>query len=305
MASNRNSDHDSSVRTTRRPLPFEQREPDDEDSQYKNLATTADPSECTCPIHGDLGDPGPELIPKGVDFEANVDVVDLDLDTINEIYRTHHSYRDGLASKDQFTDGQHGITHRGELCGAITYNAPNFPKISFYFEPDGRIHRDDDLASNNAVQKTIVGDWFAHVARICIGVDFPNLASCGFCRSQERFIERTDKDVGFLVTYIRGDHSGSMVKALRDKGWSLAGFNEGSKSPSNRDHQSIHDTSKARWVRPVDDSVVKTVRQCPCTDDMLIMKGKSHVCGQCNAWHGSEGHSWAPSNPGRVVTMGD
>lgn len=63
-------------------------------------------------------------------------------------------------------------------------------------------------------------------ARICIGVDFPNLASTALGRSMKRFLRRHGlrRCVRLLLTLVRADFDGSMIKAQR-QGLALCGEN--------------------------------------------------------------------------------
>jgi hypothetical protein len=121
----------------------------------------------------------------------------------------------------------HGIQLERHLVGAITYRHPLIRKMNGYS-----------------------GDTIVEVARICIGVDMANLASAGFKRSQERFIRNHARQNGIkvLLTFIREDYQGSMIRALSDLGWDFEGIRETSQ-PANRENKEIHDYDKERWVR--------------------------------------------------------
>ena len=69
------------------------------------------------------------------------------------------------------------------------------------------------------------GDEIVEAALIYIGVDFHNSASAALARSMERFVRRHGRwrGVRLLLTFVRADFDGSMIKALRGKGRHCAG----------------------------------------------------------------------------------
>lgn len=254
------------------------------------LNTTSSSTECNCPIHA-AGEP--PTLPCGVDFSHRIHIEEISKDRAHDVYQAHHSYAPE-APNLTFGDGNHGVYLDGHLVGALSYNYHIINKLKLYIEDNGSFHRNDSRGSDQD-KHILMGDRFAHVARICIGVDMPNLASCALSTSQEYFVEHTSEDVDFLLTFIRNDHVGSMLKALIDKGWQLTGFTRSETGSGNREKQDIHSWKKQRWLCEIGDST-ETIQECPCTDDMIDMVGKSYVCSECKQWYGFEGHDWAPNN---------
>jgi hypothetical protein len=99
--------------------------------------------------------------------------------------------------------------------------------------------------------RTYNGGDVVEIARICIAVDTPNLASASLTRSVEKFKQEHNDGIELIVTYIHEDYEGSMLKAVRDWGWEYWGLRE-TAQPSNRKHDPIHDANKHRWVLPLD-----------------------------------------------------
>jgi hypothetical protein len=124
----------------------------------------------------------------------------------------------------------HGILLDGYLVGAITYRHPLISSLGQYS-----------------------GECIVEVARICVGVDMPNLASAAFARSQEKFIREhaIENGIELLITFVREDYKGSMIRAVKDKGWHNDGMRKTSQ-PGNREDKEIHDYDKNRWVREIE-----------------------------------------------------
>lgn len=260
-------------------------------SKSKPLNTTSGNADgCNCPIH-ENGDP--HTYPKGWEFEHRVHVEPIPEEVAGEIYEAHHSYAPETPNIT-WDDGNHGIFLDNQLVGAISYNYHIINKLKLYVDENGNFHRDDSRGTDDQ-KHILMGNRFGHVARICIGVNMPNLASCALSKSQEYLVENTEQDIDFLLTFIRNDHVGSMLKALIDKGWQLTGFTRSSTGSGNREEKEIHSWSKQRWLYEVGDSL-DAITSCPCTDNMIETIGKSYVCENCNQWYGFEGHSWAPNN---------
>ncbi|MDR5657665.1 hypothetical protein RH831_10805 [Halodesulfurarchaeum sp. HSR-GB] len=55
----------------------------------------------------------------------------------------------------------------------------------------------------------------------------------------------------YLGTFVKSNFEGSMIKALRDKGWTLATLSEPS-TPSNREEQEINSDFKWVFLNPVE-----------------------------------------------------
>jgi len=86
---------------------------------------------------------------------------------------------------------------------------------------------------------------------MCLGVRMPNFASAALARSQERFVaEGSCDNVGYLLTFVRADFDGAMIRALRDKGWSCVGWTRPSQA-GNREDRSIRERYKWVFVCPV------------------------------------------------------
>ena len=83
------------------------------------------------------------------------------------------------------------------------------------------------------------GDKIVEATRIYIGVGFPDFASAALARSMERFVRRRRRwrGVRLLLTFVRADFDGSMLKALRDKDWHCAGKAELGQAGSRPDKQ--------------------------------------------------------------------
>lgn len=206
-----------------------------------------DTDNCSCPIHDD-GEPS--TLPLGIDFADRVTVEEIDESVAAEIYQSHHSYRPDVPGCTNIC--HHGIYHDGELMGAITWNQPLYNGPKFGVQSDGTLTREYDDAVGTFISNA--GN-FMQAARICIGVDFQNLASCGLARSMEVVLdEHVDRlGIDWLLTFIRADHVGSMLKALLDKGWQWVGMTRPSSPPSNRADDDIYEYRKQRWVYPVAD----------------------------------------------------
>lgn len=193
-----------------------------------------DPSECECPIH--RGKTTTPEVPKGIDFSDRVTVESIKPHVAEEIYLAHHSY---MGKVHQSNIAHHGIMFDGELAGAITYRYPlgNKWDLSQYFDVD----------------EMVVGDKIVEVNRICIGIPMQNLASCGLAASQEQFIQDEASKRGFeyLLTFIRVDHIGTMLKALVTKGWTYCGVSE-AKPAGNREKREINESDKYRWLNQLE-----------------------------------------------------
>lgn len=221
--------------------------------------------ECRCPIHDDGA---PFTAPLGWSFASHVSVEEISREQAEEIYREHHSYKTSLPDVNI---AHHGLYFQGELMGAITYRFPLLGAKRVHFGSNGTVkakpYSESDFQSlpkpiratardiipnvdeNEIVESPVFnGDAFIELARICIGVNMPNFASAALARSQVKFVEehkhRFD-NFQFLLTYVRSDYPGSMIRALRDKGWTTTGFSEPSEA-TNRDPMEIR--KKFKWV---------------------------------------------------------
>ena len=216
-----------------------------ESTTERQPATLYQPHEsCSCPIHTGVG---PGRVPCGVPFANRVTVSPIERDVAASIYEQHHSYRPECPATNIC---HHGVYVDDALAGAVTWRQPLLNGPTLGVRPDGALTRDDSEAVSMFQTD---GGSFAEAARICIGVRFQNLASCGFARSMELFQhEHADRlGIDWLLTFIRADHVGSMLKALYTKGWQWVGHTRGSSPPSNRETESIHRWRKQRWIRPL------------------------------------------------------
>jgi hypothetical protein len=143
----------------------------------------------------------------------------------------------------------HGIFFDGYLMGCVTYRFPLMRWLNWN-ESSNRPASEDD--SPVETKKLSAGD-IVEVARICVGVDMPNLASAGFARSVEKFVTEYARPNGIrvLLTFVREGYGGSMIAALADKGWSTDGIRQG-KQAGNRRELEIRDADKTRWFYTVD-----------------------------------------------------
>lgn len=238
---------------------------------------------CSCPIHrGRARDPF--TAPLGLSFANEMAVESISKEDAETIYNSHHSYMDGDLHNANFD--HHGIYYQDELMGAITYRYPLISRKRLHFNTDGELlpepltdadfetlpeeirGRARDLIpqiSENEVAETkiVQGDAIAAADRICLGVRMANLASAGLARSQEQFFtsDKCPEAVKYLVTFVRADYQGSMVKALRGKGWRCVGWTEPSQA-SNRDNKEIREHYKWCFLCPIEE----IVDQCALSD---------------------------------------
>jgi len=177
-------------------------------------------SECSCPVHNGIE---PPTYPLGQPFKDKLTVEPISQHIAKAIYKAHHSYMPDIPSVNLT---HHGVFIDGCLTGAITYRHPLISQL-----------------------KNISGENIVEVARICIAVDMPNLASAGLKASQERF-KRAYADpngIELLLTFVREDYQASMLRALETTGWECDGLRE-TTQPSNRESAEIHNWDKERWV---------------------------------------------------------
>jgi len=177
----------------------------------------------TDPLTAGFSQP-PEPYPLGWPIKEKVKIHPIRKRLANDIHTQHHSYIDTDRHNSVVN---HGIFVDGKLSGAVTYAY---------------------LLCSSAICG-YESDEYLEVARVTVGIDMPNLASCAMARSQERFRDTyaATNDIRLLVTYVHEDWSGSMFKALRDKGWRFDGWSEGHQA-GNRADNDIRDVDKKRWV---------------------------------------------------------
>jgi hypothetical protein len=87
------------------------------------------------------------------------------------------------------------------------------------------------------------------IDELVAGVDFANLASAALAQSMERFVRRRGRRRGvrLLLTFVRADFDGSMIKALRDRGWHCTGKTEPGQA-GNRPDKQIREQPKWRFL---------------------------------------------------------
>lgn len=229
---------------------------------------------CACPIHRGTGH-DPFTAPLGWPFAEHVSVDPISRERALEVYRAHHAYMSDLPNVNLV---HHGIYFQGELTGAITYRYPLLSKKKIRFGTDGDVLPEplsdkdyealpedieptarriiQDVDPGDIAESVVVdGDVVVEAARICLGVRMPNLASAALARSQEAFVHgkarSLDTPPEYLLTFVRSDYDGAMIRALRDKGWTCTGWTDPSQA-SNRDEKDIRDYHKWRFLCPVE-----------------------------------------------------
>lgn len=225
-------------------------------------------SGCDCPIHRGRGRE-PFTAPLGLRFADQVHVEPVAREVAAAIYDAHHSYMSDLP---QINLTHHGLYYQQALVGAITYRYPLLQRKAVHYDADGRliappIDIDAELpkalratahriisaadAADVAEREVVSGGAFVETARICLGVRMPNLASATLARSMERFAQdHGHRDVRFLLTWVRADYDGAMIRALRDKGWACVGYSAPSEA-GNRDPKAIRQRFKWQFLCPL------------------------------------------------------
>ncbi|GCF15914.1 hypothetical protein Harman_38490 [Haloarcula mannanilytica] len=223
-----------------------------------------DGNQCSCPIHADSD---PFTAPLGVRFADHVAVEPIDRETAAAVYEAHHSYMGSLPFVNL---AHHGLYFQDSLVGAITYRYPLISKKRIRYGVEGElcpgpVEIDDLPAEIRSTARRVLpstdtpvvdsevvaGDTIVEAARICLGVRMPNLASAALARSQKRFLAGDDRDTRFLLTWVRSDYDGAMVRALKDKGWTCTGYREPGQA-SNREDKPIRERYKWRFLCPVE-----------------------------------------------------
>lgn len=230
---------------------------------------------CECPIHRGR-DREPFTAPLGLPFASHVRVDPLTREQAADVYAAHHGYMDSVPNVNL---AHHGLTYQRSLVGAITYRYPLLSRKRLYLGTDGTpipepmaaedvrralpeaLHRTalETLALDRsddcdvAETRVVSGDRFVEAARICLGVRMANLASASLACSQERFVRSNvcEPDVEYLLTFVRSDYDATMVRALRDKGWTCVGWTD-PKQPGNRETRPIHERYKWTFLCPVE-----------------------------------------------------
>ncbi len=240
---------------------------------------------CDCPVH--RSDGHPTSVPLGWQFADEVCVRPIAAAEAAAIYNKHHAYVDDIPDANIT---HHGIFFRGDLLGAITWRTGLCQHRKLRWDSDGNLlaRRAANLAWSDlpdsyhsraadlidcptddeiAKEQVVSGGQFVRASRICIAIDdFPNLASCGLAKSQARFVRKhcQGSDYDYLVTFVRCDYRGSMIAALRGRGWRCTGFSTPS-TPGNREMQDIYDDCKWRWICPVE-TVTEQLTMADITD---------------------------------------
>ncbi|WP_114578800.1 hypothetical protein [Saliphagus sp. LR7] len=240
--------------------------------QFHHCLDTGDGSGCSCPIHRDR-EREPFTAPLGLSFADRVSAEPITRQQAATIYDAHHAYMDSLPSVNL---AHHGLYYQNELMGAITYRYPLLSKKRLHFGPDGEVLpepiTDSDIerlppelratsrriiptvsAADVATTEVVSGETIVEAARICLGVRMANLASATLARSQERFVQSKacEDDVRYLLTFLRADYEGAMIRALRDKGWICTGWTKPSQA-GNRDQKPIREHYKWRFLCPIE-----------------------------------------------------
>jgi hypothetical protein len=242
-----------------------------------------DSESCSCPVHTGHG-AGPASVPLGIRFADRVSIQTITDSEAEEIYQRHHGYVDTIPDMNIT---HHGIFFEGDLQGAITWRTGLCQHRKLRWDSEGTLlpRRASELdynglpdeyhglaeelidhpdSSDIADTEVVSGGKFVRASRICVAVeDFPNLASCALAKSQARFVADHANRLGteYLVTFVMCDYPGSMIRALRDRGWRCTGFAEPSQ-PGNRDAKPINSQWKWRWICPVE----TVTEQIPLTD---------------------------------------
>ena len=171
----------------------------------------------------------PEGYPLGWPVADKVTVEPIRKQLANHVHVAHHSY---VNEPRHNSVVNHGVFLDGDLVGAISYG---------YLLASHPIHGYES-------------DEYMEVARVTIGVDMANLASCAMANSQDQFAESyaAGNNIGLLVTYVHEDYDGTMFAALKSKGWTFDGWSEGHQAGNRKDRE-IRDVDKARWVCELSD----------------------------------------------------
>lgn len=223
---------------------------------------------CDCPIHRGR-ERDPFTAPLGMAFADQVAVEPVARDVAAAIYAAHHSYMTDLP---EINLTHYGLYFQDALVGAITYRYPLLQRKAVHYDDAGRLIPPPvdvagelpavlrqtarriipDISPADVAEREIVnGGAFVEAARICIGVRMPNLASATLARSMERFVlDHGHRDVRFLLTWVRADYDGAMIRALRDKGWTCVGYSEPSEA-GNRDPKAIRQAYKWQFMCPL------------------------------------------------------
>jgi hypothetical protein len=133
------------------------------------------------------------------------------------------------------------------------YDERNFDSLPSTIRPTARRLLEPVDEAEIAETTVVGGVTIVEVSRICLGVRMPNLASASLAASQERFATSLDcpDDTEYLLTFVRADYDGAMIRALQDKGWMCTGWSSPSQA-GNREQRAIRERYKWRFLCPVE-----------------------------------------------------
>jgi hypothetical protein len=230
--------------------------------------------DCSCPIH--RTERQPFTAPLGLSFSDSVHVESIPQSKAASIYEHHHGYMGADLHPSNFD--HHGLFYQSQLLGAITYRYPRFSLKKLYLDENGELlpqpYSENDFEDlpgqireqakdlvggvqpeDVAETKVLEGDEFVEANRICIGERMANLASCSLAKSQETFVQsQASPEFKYFVTYVMSEYSASMIRALKDKGWTCVGWSPPSSS-SNREEKEIQKKFKWCFLCPVSDVI--------------------------------------------------
>lgn len=199
-----------------------------------SLYTSHDTDSCTCPIHQEKQ---PQILPLGVEFAERIGIEEIEADVAGAVYEAHHSY---MPSIPKVNICHHGVFLDDHLVGALTWRQPLLNCIGS--DTDGRY----------GLSRRYGGGEVVEVNRICVGIPMKNLASASLAASMDTFLADHGErlGVGMLMTFIRIDHTGAMLRALVDKGWHHGGISKSGQA-GNRDEKEIREWDKIRWLNEI------------------------------------------------------
>ena len=166
----------------------------------------------------------PSAYPLGWPIAEKISVEPIRKRLANDVHVAHHSY---VSEPRHNSVANHGVFLDGDLVGAVSYAFLLCSSPIHGYKPDE----------------------YLELARVTIGIDMANLASCGMAKSQDLLTDTyaAENDIGLLVTYVHEDYDGSMFAALKKKGWTYDGESAGHQA-GNRAENDIRDVDKTRWV---------------------------------------------------------
>jgi hypothetical protein len=210
-----------------------------------------------------------------MEFSSDIETREINRKKACEVYEYHHSYMSG-DDVHPAAIAHYGIFYQDRLVGAITFRTAFGKRRKIHFDDNGdmvprpegnlKLHTlpdeietrakrfmDPPADDKIAYDENYGGTEIIEVSRICIGVNMPNLASCALAAASDAFV-RSDEcpdDTKYLMTMVRADFSASMIKALKDRGWTLRNVSSPSQA-GNRKHKSIRERYRWVWVCPAE-----------------------------------------------------